>query len=72
MYIDQLNLKKAKKAEQTSLQKNGEDVRLSKNKMSYECETPKDKVLAIKDKFEVFSRKKKKRGKLSVERRKKE
>jgi len=60
MYIDQLNLKKAKKAEQTSLQKNGEDVRLSKNKMSYECETPKDKVLAIKDKFEVFSRKKKK------------
>jgi hypothetical protein len=36
-------------------------VRLSKNKMSYECETPKDKVLAIKDKFEVFSSEKKKR-----------
>jgi len=58
VYIDQLNLKKAKKkTEQTSLQNNGEDMRLSKNKVSHECETPKDKVLAIKDKFEVFSQK---------------
>lgn len=58
VYIDQLNLKKRKKNEQTSLQNNGKDMRLSKNKVSHECETPKDKVLAIKDKFEVFSQKK--------------
>lgn len=46
-------------------------MRLSENKVRHERETPKSKVLAIKDKFKVFSQKTKKRGKLSVERRKK-
>ena len=37
---------------------NSEDVRLSENKVSHECETPKGKVLAIKNKFESFGKKK--------------
>jgi hypothetical protein len=45
---------------------NSEDVRLSENKVSHECETPKGKVLAIKNKFESFG--KKKNGRPSVER----
>jgi hypothetical protein len=40
-------------------------VRLSENKVSNECETPKGKVSAIKDKFEALT-KKKKRGRPSV------
>lgn len=42
---------KAEKAEQALLQNNNEDVRLCENKVSHECETPKGKVLAIKDIF---------------------
>jgi hypothetical protein len=33
-------------------------VRLSENKVSNECETPKGKVSAIKDKFEALTKKK--------------
>jgi hypothetical protein len=35
---------------------------LSENKVSHECETPKGKVLAIKNKFESFGKKKKTKG----------
>jgi hypothetical protein len=38
------------------LQNNSEDVRLSENKVSNECETPKGKVSAIKDKFEALTK----------------
>ena len=41
-------------------------MRLGENKVSHEYETPKGKVWTIKDKFEGFNQKKKKR--LSVER----
>jgi hypothetical protein len=41
---------------------NSEDVRLSENKVSHECETPKGKVLAIKKKIESFGKKKKTEG----------
>jgi hypothetical protein len=34
-------------------------MRLSENKVSHECETPKGKVSAIKDKFEGFNQNKK-------------
>jgi hypothetical protein len=37
------------------LEDNGEDMRLSENKVSRECETPKGKVLAIKDKVQGFT-----------------
>jgi hypothetical protein len=55
VYKYQLKLNKAKEVEQTFLQNNGEDVRLSENKVIHECETPKGKVSAIKDKFEGFN-----------------
>jgi len=55
VYKYQLKLNKAKEVEQTFLQNNGEDVRLNENKVIHECETPKDKVSAIKDKFEGFN-----------------
>jgi hypothetical protein len=42
---------------------NSEDVRLSENKVSHECETPKGKVLAIKKKIESFGKKKKRKAK---------
>jgi hypothetical protein len=54
VYKDQLKLKKAEEAEHVLLQNNGEDVKLSENKLSHECETPKSKVSSIKDKFEGF------------------
>jgi hypothetical protein len=38
-------------------------VRLSENKVSNECETPKGKVSAIKDKFEALTKKKKGKAK---------
>jgi hypothetical protein len=34
-------------------------MRLSENKVSHECETPKGKDSAIKDKFEGFNQNKK-------------
>ena len=37
-------------------------MRLSENKVSNECETPKGKVSAIKDKFEALTKKKKGEG----------
>ena len=48
-----------KNVEQVLLQNNCEDMRLSENKVSHECETPKGKVSAIKDKFEGFNQNKK-------------
>jgi hypothetical protein len=39
---------------------NSEDVRLSENKVSHECETPKGKVLAIKKKLKALAKKKRK------------
>jgi hypothetical protein len=38
------------------LKNNDEDVRLSENKVSQECETPNGNVLAIKDKFTGFGK----------------
>jgi len=55
VYEDKLKLKKTDEIEHALLQYNGEDVRLSENKMSHECKTPKDKVSVIKDKFEGFN-----------------
>jgi hypothetical protein len=54
VYKDQLKLKKTEEAEHVLLQNNGKDVRLSENKLSHECETPKSKVSSIKDKFKGF------------------
>jgi hypothetical protein len=56
-------------AKQALLQNNSKDVRLSKNKVSQKCKTLNGKVLSIKDKFEGFDQKK--RGRPSVERKKK-
>ena len=58
MYEHQLK-KKTEEAEQALLQNNSEDVRLSDNKVSHECGTPRSKALAIKDKFEGFNQNKK-------------
>ena len=60
MYEHQLK-KKTEEAEQALLQNNSEDVRLSDNKVSHECGTPRSKALAIKDKFEGFNQNKNKR-----------
>ena len=61
MYEHQLNMKKTEEAGQALFQKNSDDVRLSENKVSQECGTPRSKVLAIKDKFEGFNQNKNKR-----------
>jgi len=43
-----------RKLEQTLLQDNSEDVKLSETKMSHECETSRGKVSSIKDKLKGF------------------
>ena len=49
-------LKKIQEAEQTLLKNNDEDMKLSENKVSQECETPNDNILAVKDKFKGFGK----------------
>jgi hypothetical protein len=68
MYEYHFKIKKTEKAEHALLQNNGEDVKLSENKVSHKCEILKDKVLAITEKFEGFSQNKKIKGRPSVER----
>jgi len=53
VYEDQLKIKKSKKVEQEFMKNNGEDVRLSGNKVSHECETIEGGgVSSIKNRFE--------------------
>jgi len=57
------SLRRPKKLNKNLRQKNGEDVRLSENKVSHERETIGGKVWAIRNRFEDFKKNKKKHGK---------
>jgi len=60
-------LKKAEEVEQELLKNNSEDMRPSENKVSHECETIRGKVLAIRNRIEDFSKKKKTQERMRVE-----